>query len=316
MYNFKITGTLVALGYWLLLQVLLLPAGCATAPGPTGPNAGSTSLPEYELGTTFVYSNGSWETVANISPQLVTWHDHRGNVYNRAPDFTYRSISWKTGTRQGSRQIVARVDSLFPKNTSLWPLQEGNISSFTEMVTSSESGEPEKNYRVNWICEVRGKERVAVIAGEFDTWKIACNRYNTFQNPSKAKIRETRIWSYAPEINHYVLTEKFYPGGKPDRRLELLAILPPLNGFSDMTRRQISNAFQMALENKKSGEATVWSSPNTSGSGRITPSQTFRLADGRYSRRYIQKIIYPDGQRNYYGLAVRDSNGSWIIPRR
>ena len=316
MNNFKFTGTSVTLCCWLLLQLAVLPIGCSTAPNPAGPDAASPSLPGYELGTTYVYSDGSWETVAGISHQLVTWHDRHGNVYSRSPDFMYRSVNWKTGSRQGSRQIVPRSDTLVQKDTSLWPLQEGNASSFTEIVTSNKLGESEKTHRVNWSCEVIGTERVAVMAGEFDTWKIACKRYNNFQNPSKAAIKETRTWNYAPEIKHYVLTERQYSSGKASRRLELLAILPPLNGFSDLTRRQMSNAFQMALEYKKRGETAAWSTPNSSGSGRITPAETFRLADGRYSRRYIQKIIYPDGQRIYYGLAVRDPNGSWVIPRR
>lgn len=316
MYNFKLSGIFFTVGFWLLLQIFILPVGCSTAPGPAGTDAGSPSLPVYELGTTYVYSNGSWETVADISPQSVTWHDHRGNVYHRAPDFTYRPVSWETGSRQGSRQIVPRSDSLVQKNSSLWPLQEGSTATFTEVVTSHKTGEPEKTYRVNWTCEVIGTERVAVMAGDFDTWRITCNRYNKFQNPSKAAIKETRIWNYAPEVKHYVLTEKIYSGGKTARRLELLAILPPLNGFSDSARRQMNNAFQMALENKRRGETAAWSTPDTSESGRITPLETFKLADGRYSRRYIQKIMYPQGLRIYYGLAVRDSNGRWIIPRR
>jgi len=316
MYIFKFTGTSVALSFWLMFQLLILPFGCSTAPKPAGPDAESPSLPGYELGTTYVYSDGSWEIVAGNSPQLVTWHDHRGNISSRSPDFTYRSVNWKTGSRQGSRQFVARSDSLVQKNTSLWPLQKGNGSSFTEVTTSSKLGEPEKSYQINWTCEVIGTERVAVMAGEFDTWKIACKRYNNFQNPSKSLVEETRTWNYAPEIEHYVLTERQYSGAKAARRLELLAILPPLNGFSDLTKRQMSNAFQMALEYKKRGETAAWSTPNTAGSGRIMPAETFRLADGRYSRRYIQKVNYPEGQRIYYGLAVRDPNGAWIIPRR
>jgi hypothetical protein len=316
MYNFKFSETLVALGFWLLLQIFILPVGCSTAPGPAGADAGSPALPGYELGTTYVYSNGSWETVADISPQSVTWHDHRGNVYHRSPDFTYRPVSWETGSRQGRRQIVPRSDALVHKSASLWPLQKGNQASFTEMVTSHKTDEPVKTYRVNWTCEVNGKERIAVMVGEFDTWKITCNRYNNFQNPSKASIKETRTWNYAPEVKHYVLTERLFSGGKAARRLELLAILPPLNGLSDLARRQMRNAFQMALENKRRGESATWSTPNTSGSGRITPLETFKLADGRYSRRYTQKILYPDGQRIYYGLAVRSPNGRWIIPRR
>lgn len=316
MYNFKFTGKSVALHYWLLLLLVVLTFGCSTTPESAGPDAGPQSLPGYELGTTYVYSNGIWETVVGISSQLVTWQDYRGNVSNRSPDFTYRSVNWKTDSRQGSRQIEARSDALVKNNTSLWPLQRGNVSKFMEIVTSGNIGEPEKSYAVNWTCEVIGTERVAVMAGEFDTWKITCKRYNKFQNPSRARIQEMRTWNYAPEIEHYVLTERQYSGAKANTRLELLAILPPVDGFSDLTRRQISNAFQMALEYKKRGETAAWSESNASGSGQITPTETFRLPDGRYSRRYIQKVKYPDGQRIYYGLAVRGSNGLWIIPRR
>ncbi|MEX1348773.1 MAG: hypothetical protein AB1Z31_13665, partial [Desulfobacterales bacterium] len=247
---------------------------------------------------------------------LVTWHDHRGNVYNRFPDFTYRSAKWKTRTRHGTRQFVPRSDVLFKKKTSLWPLREGNVSGFTEIVTSNNPGEPPKSYRVNWTCEVIGTDRIAVMAGQFDTWEIACKRYDNSKNPSKARVKETRIWNYAPEIEHFVITERRYSGRKAARRLELLAVLPPLSRLPDVTRQQMDSAFQMALELKKSGETAAWSIPNTSWSGQITPTDTFRLADGRYSRRYIQKLNHPDGQRIYHGLAVRDSKGIWVIPRR
>ncbi len=276
----------------------------------------SVGLPNYELGTTYVYSDGSWETVADISPQLVTWHDHRGYVYHRFPDFTYRSAKWKTRKRYGNRQFVPRSDVLFKKKTSLWPLKVGNVSGFSEMVTSNYPGEPPKSYRVNWTCEVIGTERIAVMAGQFDTWKIACKRYNNSKNPSKARVKETRSWNYAPEIEHFVMTERQYSGRKATRRLELLAVLPPLSSLPDVTRQQMNSAFQMALELKKSGETAAWSIPDTFWSGQVTPTDTFRLADGRYSRRYIQKLNYPDGQRIYHGLAVRDSKGVWVIPRR
>ena len=316
MYTYKFTRTEVALRYLLLFLILILPFGCSTAPDPTAPTVGSQFLPNYESGTTYVYSDGSWETVAGTSPQLVTWNDHHGNVYRRSRDFTYRSTIWKTRKRQGSRRFVPRSDSLVQNNTSLWPLQQGKVSSFTEVVSSRNLGEPENFYRINWTCEVVGTERVVVMAGEFNTWKIACKRYNNFQNPIKAKVRETRTWNYAPDIKHYVLFERQYSSGKATRRLELLAVLPSLNGISDLTKRQMSKAFQMALEAKKRGETAAWSLPNTSCSGQITPTGTFRLADGRYSRRYVQKINYPDGPRTYYGMAVRNSDREWVIPRR
>lgn len=316
MFKLKFSGIAGALRNLLLFLILIFPIGCSTAPQPAGTNIVSPSPPSYELGTTYVYSNGSWETVAGISPQVVTWQDHRGNVYNRYPDFTYRSVNWKTRKREGSRQFGPFSYYFVKGNNSLWPLQKGNVSSFKEMVTSRKIGGPEKSYQVNWTCEVIGTERVAVMAGGFDTWRIDCKRYNNFQDPSKARVREIRTWYYAPEIKHYVLTERHYSSRKSARRLELLAVLPPLNELPDVTRNRMSSAFQAALEYKKRGETAAWSIPSTSWSGQITPTGTFKLADGVFSRRYIQKVNYPDGQRIYYGLAVRNSDGIWLVPRR
>jgi hypothetical protein len=119
MCTFKFTGTLAFLRYLLLFQLLMLPIGCSTATKPVGTHDVSVALPSYELGATYVYSDGSWESVAGISPQLVTWHDHRGNGYNRFSDFTYPSAKWKTRKRHGSREFVLRNDVLFKKKTSL-----------------------------------------------------------------------------------------------------------------------------------------------------------------------------------------------------
>ena len=113
-----------------------------------------------------------------------------------------------------------------------------------------------------------------------------------------------------------LLMQRQYTSRKAARRLELLAVLPSQNRLSDVTRHLMSRSFQTALESKKRGDTTAWSIPDTSWSGQITPTGTFRLADGRYSRRYIQKVNHPDGQRIYHGLAVRDSNGVWVVPRR
>ena len=316
MYNEIFSGTATDSRNSLLIRILILSIGIACFFSSVSALAYSIALPIYQSGTTFVYSDGSWETVAVVSDQLLAWQDHSGKVYRRSPDFTLRSLSWKTSTRQGRRQIVPRRDSLFQKNTSLWPLKKGNKSSFSELVTSSNIGESEKSYRVNWSCEVIGTERVAVMAGEFDTWKITCKRYNKFQSPIQAKVREIKTWNYAPVIGHYVLTERQNPRGKSARRLELLAVLPPLNGVPNLTKRQMDKAFQLAMEFKKRNEIASWSTPKNYWSGQIIPTATFRLADGRYSRRYIQKINYPDGSRIYYGMAVRNSSREWVIPRR
>ena len=161
MRRLKFTPLSIALGNLILLQLLILTIGCSTTPQPAGENAAPAPLPSYELGTTYVYSNGSWETVAGISPQLVTWQDHRGSVYERYPDFTHRSVRWKTRSGEGSRRFGSFSYYFVKGNNSVWPLQKGNLSSFKEMVTSRQTGEPGKSYQVNWTCEVIGTEPVS-----------------------------------------------------------------------------------------------------------------------------------------------------------
>jgi hypothetical protein len=214
MYRLKFSQIPVAWRNLPIFFVFIVQVGCSTTPQPTGPNTVSAPLPSYEVGTTYVYSNGSSETVAAVSPQLVTWQDHRGNIYHRLPDFTYRAVHWKTRKREGSRRFGPFSFYSVKGDNSLWPLKKGNMSSFKEMVTSRKINGPEKSYQINWTCEVTDTERVAVMAGEFDTWRIDCKRYNNFQEPSKARILEQRTWHYAPEIKHYVMTRRQYSSRK------------------------------------------------------------------------------------------------------
>ena len=313
MNNFQSGGSAVNLLVFLLLQTLV---GCSSAVTVSLSEPISPTLPNYRLGTTYVYSDGSWETVTEITPSLVTWRDNRGNVYSRSLDFTHLPANSQSQTKQVSRRFVPRGDFIVHQDTSLWPLQEGKTAGYTEIVTVRKKLEPEKSYQRSWTCQVNGTERVAALAGDFDTWKIVCQRYNNYQNPSKSKIREIRTWYYAPEISHFVLTERNLLSKNSTRRLELLAILPPLAEFSSSALDSLNQTFQMALEYKKSGETVAWSIPDTSWSGKITPTSTFKLSDGRYSRRYVQKLNFGDGERTYYGLAVRTSTEGWVIPGR
>lgn len=316
MDNHKFATTAVILVILLLPQLPVILSGCAPVSQVATSESNSLPLPNYKSGTTFVYSDGSWEIVTDSTLNQVTWRDHRGNVYKGSPDFTYRPANWQSVDREVSRRFSPRGDFVVDEDTSLWPLKSGKTASFTELVISRKSGEPENSYRRSWTCTVAGPERVAVMAGEFDTWKIACERYNNYQNRSKSKLREIRTWNYAPEINHYVLAEKQFFDGKPDRRLELLAVLPPGDGLPSSVQAKILQTFQKALEFKKSGETIGWSTPGAAWSGKMTPTATFKLPDGRFGRQYVQTVKFRDEERTYYGIAFRNSEGAWEIPRR
>jgi len=296
--------------------IYLMSYGFAAAQQHPGNKLSFASLPTYRQGTTFIYSDGSWETVVANSANEVTWRDHRGYVSSGSADFTRRRAEWQTRTRQGSRQFEERKDLWVRQKTSLWPLQIGNEASYSETGAWQQKGEEENTYRTNWACEVVGTERVSVMAGEFDTWKIECKRYTASRFASRSLLREIKTWNYSPEIGHYILATQQYFDGKAPKRLELLAVLPPLDGLSALAKSQIQSKFQKALEFNKSGEPLKWSLANSTLAGEFMPTGTFRLEDGRYARRYIQVLNRPQGQQAYYGMAVRDTKGRWVIPRR
>jgi len=290
---------------------------CITAPGTTALERDAVPLPSYIKGTTFVYSNGTWETVLDTTSNSITWLNHRRNISSGSPDFTLRRTKWETDTRQGTRQFGPRDDLIVPSATSLWPLRIGKVANYTETGFWNDKKEAiENSYRTDWSCAVEGTEHISVMAGEFDAWKIECKRFHVSGSKSRSQIREVDTWYYAPEVGHFVLMTVKYHEQNNSRRLELLAVLPPLDDLPTKARSAINRSFQQALEFKKSGESLRWSGSSGGISVETTPAGTFKTPDGSFSRRYVQKVSLPDRQQTYYGMAVRSADGVWSVPQR
>ena len=296
--------------------VILTVYSCATGSNSGRPGLSPAPLPSYCKGTVFVYDDGSWETVVDTAPGMVTWTDHRNYISSGSPDFTYRRTYWETKSRSGTREFGARDDLFLKSDNSLWPLRAGNRVNYSETGTWRDKKGTERSYQTEWSCEVAGTERIAVMAGEFGTWKIVCKRYHVSKSRGRSQLREVKTWYYAPAVGHYVLTTSRYYSKQGQRRRELLAALPPTNDLTDEARRQMDQSFQHALEFMKSGEPARWSNSRLKLDGETVPINTFKTPAGNYSRRYVQKLNMPDGQRTYYGMAIRSSGGQWIVPRR
>ena len=313
----KLGRKVKGLAVYVYMFAALTTYSCITTTGTTVLEHGAVPLPSYTKGTTFVYSNGTWETVLDTAPDSVTWQNYRRDISSGSPDFTRRRARWETDTRWGTRQFGPRDDLIFKSETSLWPLRDGNVANFTETgVWIDKKQAIENSYRTDWSCSAGGTEHISVMAGEFDTWKVECKRYYVYGSKSQSQIREIDTWYYAPEVGHYVLMTVKYHDQNNSRRLELLAVLPPLDDLPPAARSAINRSFQQALEFKKSGESSQWSGPITGISVETTPAGTFRTSDGSFCRRYVQKLSLPAGQQTYYGMAVRSAEGVWSVPRR
>jgi hypothetical protein len=277
---------------------------------------GGIALPTYEPGTTFVYSSGIWETVEAVEGVYVTWRNHREHVSVTSRDFTYRPFKWETRTRQGTRQVRARKD-LFARasRSSLWPLAVGNQARYFETGRWQDQAGRWHTYQAQWRSEVVGRERIRVMAGEFDTWIITASRYsegNAFGK--RSRLREKRTWYYAPAVGHYVRYVKDYRGRKPTRSVDLVSVQPPLDRLEVSIRSAIDTNFQRALEKRRSGRKLDWKRPRQSASGMTQPVETFRVAANRYCRNYVQQVKIGESHHTYYGMACRDGKGNWRVP--
>jgi hypothetical protein len=301
----------------LFVFFLIIASACTSIPDTPNPYPGKAPLPVYQKGMTFIYSDGSWETVTATGPKTVAWRDDRGKISRGSPDFTYRRAEWQIDGRNGFREFNPRSDLLMQSRATLWPLQAGNVVTYTETVTRVNREGVMQSSQKQWACQVTGTETVSVMAGEFDTWQINCNRYSISSKKNrKSRMREARTWYYAPQIDHWVMNTITYYYNRAPRRLELMAILPPANELSVKTRRHMNSSFQHALEFNASGKASVWSISDTNISGRTIPVSTFKMTDGTYCRRYAQTLFLSNDRKTYYGMACRDTKGKWSVPRR
>jgi len=273
--------------------------------------------PAYIAGTTYVYSDGSWETVQAATSEEVTWISHRGYASTGSPDFTYRRTAWETETRSGKRSFRARQDWLgAPSPATVWPLAPGKTARYVESGLWRDEANGEHTYETHWRLEVAGRVKISVKAGQFDAWEIVGRRFTAGDALRPFRLREIRTWHYAPAVGHYVKEERRYLGRRADRTIELLAVIPPVEHMDPAARESVQTSFQQALEKKQSGAALRWRQDELGLAGATTPTATFKLASGEFCRQYVQHLGRSGREQAFYGLACRTDAGRWEVPRR
>ena len=277
----------------------------------------SSPLPKYRPGTTFVYSDGSWETAIKVGSEGITWRNHRGSISTGTQDFIKKRFKWQTKNRYGYREFKQTTFLMSPPTQSIWPLEMGNKTRFDENGRWFDEYGLEHRYDSFWSCEVKGTERISVGAGDFDTWKITCRRYpDKFRATSKT--REYRTWYYAPIINHWVKEFRDYNGYRENRMKELVAVLPDLQTFTtdENDILSIQKQFQNALEANQIGDTNVWENFDQQLVIGVTPIQSFKHPDGGICRQYLQVLAKEGLPYEFPGIACRNGRGRWAIPRR
>ena len=262
------------------------------------------SLPTYRPGSTFVYSDGRVETVTRLDGERVRWRTSRGTIFTTYRNFILPWASWVSSGEQGQSVTMAAPDVL-------WPLAPGKTASFEvrRIVRFGVRPDNMKEDVEQWDCGVEQAERISVVAGTFDTLKVACRRSTGDSSP-----RLTRVWYYAPRIGHYVRMNDFSAAEEQDRHVEVVAIRPGGKGWPPAARAGLGWALQHALESMSTDEQIEWSSSAIETRVTIRPSSRFERGDGKTCRNYLQIWSDPGSRQSYPGTACREPSGRWHVP--
>ena len=304
----------------LLITTALVMNGCQAVTLPTlptlptlsnftsqpvpGPAMADASLPTFNVGDKYYYSNGARDQVISITGETINFQ-----MRSKRKISNFRNLVIPTPYIEGqTSEYFKKSDT--PANV-LWPLHVGNSAKFsTRGMTVRKATGDQTPYNQVWDCEVEGTERVLVFAGEFDTFRIKCRRMT-----SSGKWWQNRTWNYSPMLGTYVLRRDFHKKSGVRIR-ELTALRPSLTDEPQNVRKGIIRAWQTALENKQAGGLVSWTDKQTKTSIQVEPVRTFRAENGQFCRTYKEYLTRKGTTRIYAGVACRAGKFRWLTPRR
>lgn len=296
----------------LLMAAAIAISGCQVA-GQTsmlnfaavpGPDLPAAALPAYNIGDIYYYSNGSREQVVGVQGESIHFETRSKRRLTNLRNFTIPAPYFESLTKEYFKQSTGSP-------TALWPLSVGKTSKFTTDGRSiSKATDVESRYVQRWSCAVEGTEHVRVLAGEFDTFRVKCQR-----TASNGKWWQNRTWNYAPMLGTYVMRQDFHKkNGKSFR--QLTAVRPSLQDVPKNVRSGIIHAWQSALENTQEGGLISWTDKKTGTSVQIAPLTTYRAANNQFCRTYKQYLTRKGVTRIYSGVACRYGKMKWNTPKR
>jgi hypothetical protein len=188
----------------------LLLAGCGATGGGTGTVAAPVAppAPVFAVGDTFTFEDNGvrvQEQVTGFSGHRVIWQNDRGVTWIQSPDVISPPVAWSGDPRlgQGNQQV-------FGEPAKLFPLGVGKSVKFQVAGTSEKLPD---GWQAENSCTVLGQEKVTVKAGDYLTWRIACQR---------GEVLETIY--YLPEGYTYALRTRERAKEAPYERKELLGV--------------------------------------------------------------------------------------------
>ena len=256
--------------------------------------------PTYEAGDAYVYTDGQIETVVSVDELRVEWKNAAGSRWSSALDFPLPSSETDHGAIIMHRPLA-------------WPLKVGATATYSVTAATANPGDPGREESELWRCIVDSRQRTAVAAGTFDTYKIVCRR------PTGASgTVHARSWYYAPAIGTYVRYVDDPASSSKDRTgqrsRDLIAISPSVSGWPSEARIGLEWAVSHALEIEPDGQPVPWESSAIPERFVIESGPRLDSKNPGQCRQFTQTRTAGDGTRRLYpGAACRSADGRWHL---
>jgi len=174
------------------------------------------TLPQYQPGETFLFTNKRVERVEKVTGDLVVFSSRRGHRYVRHRNVVLPIMEWTMVGKSAKRTVYGDAESL-------WPLAVGKQAGFRVLTTiHDEEKKRDTRHAALWQCHVAALEMIDVTAGQFSSYRIICDHYSEHS----MRILNRYTWHYSPAVNHYVrrAVKNFLTGDS--HQIELIATLP------------------------------------------------------------------------------------------
>ena len=254
--------------------------------------------PLYEVGDVFAWSDGTVETVVRVGGNRIFWRSSDGSSFNADRNFVLPPSSWDDSVGPGNAKSSLGADSL-------WPLPD--LRAKFQVATSGPAGDETVR---DWSCSFRGRKKLTVPAGTFDTLVLTCERGQVAEGDWRY-----RTWFYAPAVRHYVRRVDSLADGTT-RPIGLIAIRPGGKGWPAAARAGLDWAIQDALNEQPVGSGAEWSSTSLRAEFQIMPTGSREVGGGSQDcRTFVLVRQFGEDRRSYPAIACKDGEtGTWLVP--
>lgn len=279
----------------VVVAVASLLAACAESPDLAPPGlAGAPPLPGWQVGDSVSWSSGRTETVIAIEGELVRWRDQDGASFTAYRNFVLPMAEWEDAQTKATATTDAKPDAL-------WPLKAGARTEFqTVLQLARKEGGTPSTITQRWACQVDGTEKISVLLGSFDTWKLRCRQAS--QDGAAGEVS----WNYSPELGQVVRRSE---GGEAD---ELVALGHGLPGAK--AERVADRVRQKGLEALVSGRKAIGKYDDIE--AMVQPRASFVTDKGTTCRDFVQTLNTAKARTTSVGSACRDVDGRWVVVDR